>query len=136
MQGLRRFRGPFLLETHDDAAAGKGDGSHLAKEVRKGSGAARAAAPKRAAAPRVGTARGRQSPPRWRSPVPRGAPRRGATRVAFTNQANLPTGCVDLSHLKKYGNRPGPPYPGNLCRGVILLGNAIRVAVQRQTERV
>jgi len=32
-------------------------------------------------------------------------------------------GCVDLSHLAKYRNRPSPPYPANFCRHQKKRGN-------------
>lgn len=45
------------------------------------------------------------------------------TNVVLSNLTKLPAGCVNMRHLKKYRERPGPPYPGNKCRDVVMLGN-------------
>lgn len=80
-------------------------------------------------------ARIQRSPTRHRSPPLPPAPRKSAFRAragrdgsfdnrqGFTDPSKLPTGCMNLAHLKKYRERPGPPFLGNLCRGVIALGN-------------
>lgn len=94
--------------------------------------------------------RKRPSPaPRRPSPAPRRpSPRRSPVitvtkraskapraNVIFTNMTKLPPGCVDMSHLKKYRERPGPPFPGNKCRGVIMPGNDLLPYVSRSSGR-
>ncbi len=32
-------------------------------------------------------------------------------------------GCTNQSHYKKYRSRPSPPYPANLCRSKVKIGN-------------
>ena len=31
--------------------------------------------------------------------------------------------CVNMSHIKKYAERSGPPYPAVPCEGLIMFGN-------------
>lgn len=61
--------------------------------------------------------KGPQAPPK----VFMKGPRRSASPPA--KRSASPRGCSNQSHLKKYRERPGPPYPANECCGARKVGN-------------
>ena len=85
----------------------------------------------REGARKAGSPKKRSPSPKRRGPSPKGSPKRSPPRAAG---AGSPGACKNMSNLKKYRERPGPPYPAQDCKGQFKMGNDGRLYESRANK--